>query len=274
MPYGFWSSTGKLSYDLHFHNMAWRLYYSSELHLQEARRVATNHGRNVRVSGYANADEYLRTDHVSPWKVIGDGRQRKRLIWAPHFSIIPANSAFPPRGNFLWMAELMLTLAREYSDRLQIAFKPHPALLTQLYEHKEWGRERADAYYAQWRSMDNTQIETGQFIDLFMTSDAMIHDSGSFVVDYLYFNHPVMFVTRDIERAKSYVNEPGKRAYDAHYVGKTLDDVQNFVDQVVLGGNDTKQTDRQQFYSSFLEEADGLTVAQHIYDDMVRSLGV
>jgi hypothetical protein len=102
----------------------------------------------------------------------------------------------------------------------------------------------------------------------------MIHDSGSFVVDYLYFNHPVMFVTSDIERAKSYVNEPGKRAYDAHYVGKTLDDVQNFVDQVVLGGNDTKQTDRQQFYSSFLEEADGLTVAQHIYDDMVRSLGV
>ena len=272
MPYGFWSSTGKLSYDLHFHNMAWRLYYSSELHLQEARRVATNHGRNVRVSGYANADEYLRADHVSPWKVIGDGRQRKRLIWAPHFSIIPANSAFPPRGNFLWMAELMLTLAREYSDRLQIAFKPHPALLTQLYEHKEWGRERADAYYAQWRSMDNTQIETGQFIDLFMTSDAMIHDSGSFAVEYHYSRQPVMFVSRDMKSVLSTLSDFGKKAYGLHYIGHDESEIRHFIEHQVLGGDDPMRPQREQFYSDYLLPPNRRSVAQNIMDDLVGTL--
>ena len=74
MPYGFWTSTGKLSYDLHFHNRAWRIYHCSGLHLKEAQRVATNRGRNVRIVGYANADDYLRPDHEDPWKPMADGR--------------------------------------------------------------------------------------------------------------------------------------------------------------------------------------------------------
>lgn len=272
MPYGFWSSTGKLSYDLHFHNMAWRLYYSTDLHLQEARRVATNKGRNVRVVGYANADEYLRPEHTSPWKTMVDGRPRKRIIWAPHFSIIPANSAFHPRGNFLWMADLMLTLARDYSDRLQIAFKPHPALLTQLYQHPEWGRERADAYYEQWRTMENTQIETGQYIDLFMTSDAMVHDSGSFAVEYHYSQKPVMFVSRDMKPILATLSEFGKQAYGLHYIGKDNHDIRQFVDSVVLGGNDPMRPKRERFFNDYLLPPGEKSVAQNMLDDLVESL--
>jgi CDP-glycerol glycerophosphotransferase (TagB/SpsB family) len=97
------------------------------------------------------------------------------------------------------MAELMLELAQAYKDRIQIAFKPHPSLITQLYQHPDWGKERADDYYARWQQMENTQLETGGYVDLFMTSDAMIHDSGSFVVEYLYANRPVMFVSINLQ---------------------------------------------------------------------------
>ena len=274
MPYGFWSSTGKVSYDLHFHNMAWRLYYSTSQHLEEARKVASNKGRNVRVTGYANADEYLMANHEDTWKNIGDGKKRKRIIWAPHFSILSANYAFPPRANFLWMAELMVSLAQEYKDTLQIAFKPHPALLTQLYEHKDWGRERADAYYRLWTEMENTQLETGQFIDLFMTSDAMIHDSGSFAVEYHYSQKPVMFVSRDMTPILASLSNFGKQAYGLHYIGATEQDIRHFIDDVVLGGNDPMLPQREQFFQDYLLPPGGKSVAQNVIDDIVESLGL
>ena len=272
MPYAFWVSTGKLSYNMHFHNLAWRIYHCTSLHLKEAQRVATNKGRNVRVVGYSNADDFLRPHHDDPWRPMADGKKRKRIVWAPHFSIIAKSSTLPARSNFLWMADLMAALAKEYSDRIQIAFKPHPGLLTELYKHPEWGRQRADAYYQLWRQMPNTQLADGPFKDLFQGSDAMVHDSGSFVVDYLYFNRPVMYVTRDIQRAKSFVNLPGQEAYDAHYVGATLDEVEHFIDDVVLAGHDTMTSVRQAFYDRFLARPNGKTVAENMYQDILTSL--
>jgi hypothetical protein len=170
------------------------------------------------------------------------------------------------------MADYMVDLARRHVSDLRIAFKPHPGLLTELYKHPDWGRERADAYYEQWHTMENTELVDGAFVDLFRESDAMVHDSGSFVVDYLYFNHPVMYVSQNIERAKTYVNEPGRRAYDAHYIGSTTADVERFVDEVVLAGNDTMEPVRTAYYEQFLKQPGGRSTAENMYNDMVCGL--
>lgn len=273
MPYGLWMSTGKLSYNLHFHNQAWRLYYTNALHLKEAQKVADNHGRNVRVVGYANADDYLRPKHDSAvWKTPADGKPRKRIIWAPHFSVIKETSALPPRSNFLWMAQLMLDIAKEYADRIQIAFKPHPSLLTQLYQVKDWGRWRADEYYAQWQQMENTQLETGEFTDLFMTSDAMIHDSGSFAAEYHYSQNPVMFVSKDMRPIYATLSEFGKQAHDMHYIGTDEADIRWFINEVVLNGDDPMRPKRRQFYEDYLLPPNQNSVAQNIVNDIVESL--
>jgi CDP-glycerol glycerophosphotransferase (TagB/SpsB family) len=122
--------------------------------------------------------------------------------------------------------------------------------------------------------MPNTQLADGAFVNLFQGSDAMVHDSGSFVVDYLYFQKPVMYMSQDIERAKSYVNIPGQRAYDAHYIGKTNEDVEQFVGHVVLSGQDTMQSQRQTYYQEFLAQPGGQSTAQNIYHDMLKSLNL
>lgn len=272
MPYGFWISTGKLSYDMHFHNRAWRIYHCTNLHLKEAQRVATNKGRNVRIVGYSNADDFLRPHHDAPWRQIADGKRRKRIVWAPHFSILAKSSTLPPRSNFLWMADLMVTLAKEYSDRLQIAFKPHPALLTQLYQHPEWGQQRTDSYFDLWRTMENTQLETGEFIDLFMTSDAMIHDSGSFVVEYHYTKNPAMFVSKDMRPILESLTDFGKEAHHIHYIGAVEADIRRFIDDVVLAGNDPMLPQREQFFRDYLLPPNGKSVAQNVVDDIVESL--
>ena len=268
-PYAFWTSTGKWSYDFHFHNLAWRLYYSTTMHLAEAMKVATNHGRNVRVVGYPNADDFLLSDHTDVWKP--QSAPCKRVVWAPHYSVT-AEFGLPPRSNFLWMASLMLQLAEQYRDKLQLAFKPHPRLLTELYAHPEWGKSRADAYYKQWETGVNTQLETGEFIDLFMTSDAMIHDSGSFAVEYHYSRRPVMFVSNDMEPIMRTQSDFGKKVYELHYIGGDEVAVRHFVDDVVIAGNDPLLDEREEFFNRYLLPPGGNSVAQNTLDDIVESL--
>jgi CDP-glycerol glycerophosphotransferase (TagB/SpsB family) len=170
------------------------------------------------------------------------------------------------------MAELMLSIACEYKDQIQIAFKPHPALLTQLYQHKDWGKQRADAYYQQWKDMENAQLEEGQFIDLFMTSDAMIHDSGSFAVEYHYSKNPVMFVSKDMYPITSVLSDFGKKAYALHYIGSVEADIRSFIEQQVLAGDDPMKAQREEFFQNYLLPPNGKSVAQNVIDDIVESL--
>lgn len=256
------------AYNLHFSNRAWRIYYSLPYQIDLAKKKAFNHGCNTRMVGYANADDFLKRQHVDAWKQMADGKPRKRLIWAPHFSICSP----PYRSNFLWMADLMVDIAKTYSDQLQIAFKPHPALLTQLYGHGQWGKERTDAYYKEWETMENTQLETGEYIDLFMTSDAMVHDSASFVAEYHYSQNPVMFVARDLTPIMADVSTVGKAAYDAQYIGETESDVRQFIDHVVLAGEDPLKSKREAFFRDSLLPPNNKSVAQNILDDIIESL--
>ena len=101
---------------------------------------------------------------------------KKKVIWAPHHSII--SNPDLEYSLFLEVCDIMPVLAKRYENKIQFCFKPHPFLIRKLYQL--WGKYKTDAYYQLWDSMPNTQYENGEYIDLFMTSDAMIHDCDSF----------------------------------------------------------------------------------------------
>ena len=42
-PYALWTSTGEFSYNLDFHNLAWKLFYSTPFHLYEAKMCSHFH---------------------------------------------------------------------------------------------------------------------------------------------------------------------------------------------------------------------------------------
>lgn len=270
-PYAFLTGKGKLSYNYHFHNLAWRLYNPLEAHLEEAKTTAWNKGRNIRIVGYPNADDYMKETFTNVWKPINDGKQRKRIIWAPHFTIAESFGQIP-RANFLWVASIMTEIAQRYKDQLQIALKPHPRLLTELYRHPDWGKEKADEFYNLWANMENTQLETGEFVNLFMTSDAMIHDSGSFTVEYHYSLKPVMFLSRDINYFKQGQTEQSCKSIDAHYIGSNKQEILDFIDNVVLGNNDPMLPIREKFKNDYLTPPNGKTVAENTMDDLLKSL--
>ena len=269
VPYAFLPRRQEMLYKRTFNTYAWKLYYQTDLMKEYAKSVNRNKAPNVVVAGYPGADDYLTPPKRDPWKV--KDRNKKRIIWAPHYSIIE-NVGFFHASYFLEMASFMQALAIEYADRITIAFKPHPALYSFLCHHPDWGEKKAKDYYNFWSKNDNTQLETLEFVDLFKESDALIHDCGSFLIDYLYFGKPALYDNPNIDQAKADADELGVRAYDAHYRIKTLADIRSFIDDVVIGGNDPMAPVRKEVFDTFLRPKDGKTASQFIYDDIVNSI--
>jgi len=267
-PYGIQFIDEAWQYNSRFHNVAWKIFVQSDYVLGVAKRFALNKGANNVNVGEADADVMLSGTYDDPWKP--QQTPKKRVIWAPHHSFGTANML--GRQGFLWAGEVMRKLAIEYKDTIQFAFKPHPRLLSELYIHPEWGKEKADDYFAFWQNSDNTQYEGGEFFNLFKSSDALIHDCNSFSAEYLYTEKPAAFVTKDVDAVKEHLNELGQSAIDAHYITGSEEEIRAFLDNVIAQGNDPKAEERTAFFHKYLKPLGNGSFAHKVAEDMKKSI--
>lgn len=268
VPYGLPTVTGEWMYNSLYMNTVWKLFFPTEMHLNYAKKHSFNRARNMEIVGDPHAADFACNDHSYEWKE--QEREKKKVIWAPHFSI--GDSGYLHRASFLWLHGIMWDLTEEYKDRIQFVFKPHPRLLSELYRHPDWGKEKADAYYEKWRTGGNTQLETGNYIDLFCTSDAMIHDCGSFSAEYLYTGRPVLFVSKDFPALYAGLDDFGTRCMDNHYHTGNQEGIHSFIRDVVLEGKDSLEDRRDAFRKAWLIPEKGFSFEQNVYNSLVDSL--
>lgn len=255
-------------YNMEMHNRAWKLFYPTNYDKIAAKRFALNRGRNLEITGFLNYDIYRFHKPTDVWR--NQLNRKKRIIWSPHFSIT-ADSELN-QSNFLDMADFMVRIAEDYRDSIQFAFKPHPKLKRELYLHPEWGKEKTDAYYELWDNMPNTQYNDGDFFDVFMTSDGMINDSGSFTAEYIYTLKPAINTYLDLERTKHNMSIVGLEAMDVQYYGKTEQEIRSFLDSVIIHGGDFKYQNRTLFYYKYLLPPKECYVAESVYRSMVYTI--
>ena len=266
VSYGFTSlSTTKINFDLIFHNLVGAYFLETPFHQRMAQKVARNGGANTLVSGYPATEVFLRQDYKPSdvWK--SQNKPKKRVIWAPHHTIDKSLGM----STFLLHCDDMLALAEKYNDTIQFAFKPHQLLKFKLQQL--WGEKKVCEYYDKWKNMDNTQLEESSYVDLFITSDAMIHDCGSFTTEYLFTHKPVMYLTYD-DKYKERFNAFGLEAFECHYQGAGVEAIEHFLQQVVVDGNDTLADKRNLFFKSYLQPIDGILPSQMIIrqlDEMI-----
>lgn len=268
IPYSIRTSTGAWVYRNYLSETAWRLFYCAELHREEAGRILYNKGRNICVVGDCMLDNLAAASGRDVWKP--QEKPKKRVIWAPHFSILDGD--FLHRDSFTWVSECMLEMAQKYQEQIQFAFKPHPRLLSELQKHPSWGEIKAKAYYDRWKNGANTQLECGPYSDLFKGSDAMIHDSGSFSVEYHFTGKPVMFTSRDMAESVQGQNELGREGILAHYQGANKDDICSFLENVVLAGTDPMKPVRLAFCEKYFPSYKEGKAAGRIYHEILKGL--
>lgn len=258
-------------YNKTFHSLLWKAFYETEVHKELAVKFAKNNGKNVEVTGYPGTDSFIYDQRVenNAWK--NKNAALKRIVWAPHWSVVNRGHDRPSASNFIALSQFMLEIARKYSKKIQIAFKPHPYLKNMLYKQPGWGKEQTDSYYNTWNEMGNGQLETGNYIDLFNSSDAMILDSMSFIAEYLYCGKPSLFMKSEPDVDK-WFNKFGKKALEQHYHGYEKKDIIHFIDKIVLKGDDPMKEKRDLFYHEILTPPNGSTASENIYKLLCREL--
>lgn len=268
VPYYFLSSTDDGLVNNPIQNMCWHYYCPNEAIRTDVAKVMNNGGVNTRTVGYPFGEELAEISKVEAdlaWR----GDKRKRIIWAPHHSI--ENDPVFRTGTFLDNCDFMRELATRHADKLMIAFKPHPVLFSRL--EKIWGREKTQRYYDFWRTHENTLLQTGAYQALFKGSDALIHDSGSFQREYLETRKPCLFLYREDCLVSSF-NEFAKRGLEAHYSGRSVEDIENFVEKVVLKSDDPKAVDRTLFYETYLKTPTGCVFSDNVIAEIEKGLGL
>lgn len=269
VPYGFFTS--KLSYrnnaSLPFHNYLWKFFVESQYQKQESIKYAINQGENVVITGSLPMEVVMDNAYQpkSIWKK--QESPKKKIIWAPHHTIDYSFNV----STFLEYAEWMLELAAKYQDKIQFAFKPHPVLKQRLINC--WGHEKTNEYYQKWATMPNTQLEEGEYLDLFLTSDAMIHDSISFILEYIHMpQKPVLFLMKDKQKTYGSLNDLGQKGLDIHYQAFSANEIENFIETVILCNQDSMKSIRENFYENNLAPKDGILPSQKIIHEIITCL--
>lgn len=265
--YGFSNTAGEWGYASAFHGLMWRYFAECEDIKTIALLAQKREMQNIVVTGYPIYDAYQSAKNdASVWK--NDDPKFKRIIWAPHHSIEGHNGLLS-FSTFIENAEKILDFAENNKDKFQFAFKPHPLLLQALYNHPQWGKAKTDAYYKKWAEGENTTLQTGTYMELFKSSDAMIHDCGSFIIEYLYTQKPVLYLGNNREEQSNIV---GKKAYRCHYHGLSISDIEQFLNKVVLEGDDSMKSEREQFHDEVLLPPNGCSVAENIVNEIKKEL--
>lgn len=250
-------------YSLHntlLKNIAWKMFYPDTFHIDEARKLQFNKGINAVLTGYPLADALTRSRDAT--------HEKKVVIWAPHHSILPNDTL--RYSTFLEVYDVMIEISQKYKETVLFIFKPHPSLKRKLYSFEGWGVEKTNSYYSYWKNSDNTSLSEGDYVDLFVNSDAMIHDCSSFSGEYLFTQKPVMFLSKpDHEK---YLSEFGKMCYEQHYKGSTVEEIEDFITKVVLEGDDPLQSGRNSFFERYLSSPNNMSVALNMYNEFLNEL--
>lgn len=264
-PYGVHSIEEAWNLSLPIKQASIQNYYENETTAASLKRKYPKYAHNVVVTGLPFNDSLLmdKSNYPNPWKP--QNQTKKKIIYAPHHTLQGMALAGVGYSTFLEYGEYMLYLAKKYKDKVQWAFKPHPFLYTKLVQ--TWGKEKTDSYYNEWATMSNTQLEKGEYVGLFKHSDAMIHDCGSFTIEYHYTHNPVLYLDNGSDHTSN-LNEFACRAYELHYKAKRKEEIENFIINVIEE-IDPIRSERNDYFNTCLLPPNGKTACQNIIDSIL-----
>jgi hypothetical protein len=256
--------------DFIFHNRLWKFFCETDYHRKKSinHYSPTNNEKYI-YTGYPGVDGLTYEEKTSSNNLSKVDINYKKIIWAPHHTIDANQELY--LSNFLNYSQVMIDVVRKYSNQVQFIFKPHPLLKVKLYQHPDWGKDKTDKYYTKWENMPNAQLESNDYKASFNNSDAMIFDCNSFVIEYLYTGKPALF-TFTHDEVKSIFNDFGKKSLSYHYHGYCEKDICEFIERIVLNGDDYKRKDREKFYDDYLIPPNNKTASENIFDVLNTSI--
>ncbi|WP_086306942.1 CDP-glycerol glycerophosphotransferase family protein [Campylobacter devanensis] len=268
--YGYSVMQDEITCNYELNNLVDIYFRQTQFHKKMGQKYMNNSGKNVIVVGSPKLDVLFDENYkyINVWKK--QNKIKKKIIWAPHAANEMPKHMYQNDG-FLALYDFMFNIAQKYQDKIQVMFRPHPDLHSQIC--KKWGRQLTDEYYEKWNQIENGQYYNGgNIVDSFATSDAMIMDCCSFMAKYTAFDKPLFHTV--IESSRTNLNEFGEILYENFYTptNELKEDIENFIQDVVINGNDYKKEQRAQFVQQYFGKINGKTASENIYDEIIKFL--
>ncbi|WP_417532449.1 CDP-glycerol glycerophosphotransferase family protein [Marinobacter lipolyticus] len=233
-------------YDQLSHNALWKVFAPHQTSRSYYRKIRMKGDKGVVVTGLPACEPLFERSRRFYYHWKSQAGDKLRIIWAPHWLIRPDLKL----ATIYELGDAMKDLAWRYRDKVEWVMRPHPFLKPTMVNHPGWGKDKTDEFFKFWTESDFAQIEEGDYIDLFQTSDAMIHDSGSFLAEYLCVDKPVMYLKTETT-AENYLNEFGQLALNACEIGRSIADIEWFINRL-LAGEDPNKDKRKTFINETL----------------------
>ncbi len=260
VPYTFSDIIDKTLNLTSYQMYSWQIYYENEELAKIYGQFRGNDIRNSYGTGLPIMNEMsvAKDTLTDPWPSV---RGKKRIIYAPHYSI--EEGAWMRTATFLEFGNDILELAEKYIDQVDWAFKPHPSLRRTL--NKVWGEARTNEYYRRWERLG--MMCTGAYLELFKFSDALIHDCGSFTLDYIYSGRPAMYLYRDGTSPDNFPMNHTEQYLEAlrlQRAGYNRDDIEKFIVDVINDKADGHGKERASFLKNNLTLPDSQSATENI----------
>ncbi|WP_161594698.1 CDP-glycerol glycerophosphotransferase family protein [Helicobacter sp. MIT 11-5569] len=231
VPYGF---TGMLNYDFKGiilcleYALFWRIYVENQKGLQATLQNPNINPNNVVAVGYTKMDTITRY-HKIPSK-------RKKVIISPHHTMTDWKEL--QLSNFLTYSEFFLELPKLY-PQIDFIFRPHPLVFEVLDKNPSLWNDTKENYLKKIEAIPNMSYHNADdYLDLFVQSDALIHDCGSYIAEYLYTDNPVCYMLRKDTYQHTF-SSYGFEVLSHLYLAFCKENILAFIDEVVIGGKDT-----------------------------------
>lgn len=248
----------------------WKVYWASDYTKLLSEKITSSKGLNGFSFGYPAVEGLLQiTDSkdANVWK--NQEVSKKRIIYAPHHTIEENSNGL---SSFILFGESIRDIAKANKSKIQWSFKPHPILKSKLYEHPSWGKEKTDEYYEFWKSQKYAQLDEGEYEQLFLTSDSMIHDCSSFIVEYAFTRNPCLYLVNK-NNLKGLLNDFGHGVMEVYEQARTVKEIESFIHKLIHDTNITKTHKRAYFDAYLQKHYEKKLPSDNIVDDIKQSLG-
>lgn len=268
IPYGMHTSSNVGVCNLPIVSQAWKIFLDTLDSVNFYRTNCRTGAPNAVCSGYPKMDYFFadsRENYV--WKEAQP--HSTKIIWAPHWSINDGIRF----STFHWNYQFFFEYAKAHPETSWVV-KPHPNLLFSAVKENIF--ENADAfeqYLKRWNALPNAKVETGAYYyDIFASSDGLIHDCGSFTLEYQYTHKPMLFLRRDTQVFGQLGLELMKNTYCAD--GRDFAKISDFIEKVLIAKYDPEAQSRREFFDKHLNYrmSNGLSASEYVFNAIDQPL--
>ena len=229
IPYILPTSYSPIEYYLRFHQYIENYYVLNDEIKEYYASNMKNNGKNLKALGHPSLDYFYLNKDIK--------NDKHYVIYAPHWSVDDDNTLY--WGTFLKNGKFILEYAKKHPE-FNWVFKPHPCLKKYLITHNHYNEDEIENYFSEWGKIALVH-ESGDYMEMFLKSDLMITDCGTFQTEYLLTQKPLIYLRAD--HPTEFIPFV-KRIVDSYYWTKENNELENLLNEILINKNDYKKEER------------------------------